>query len=111
MDGFLDRHGTYLFRNEMFFALRSALQRISKNHQEKLLDAVWEVQNRVRHVGRPIGKRSIGSTLLVKGLEFDHAVIIFTERMTRRDWYVALTRATTSMTVFAPLEVFSPAES
>jgi DNA helicase IV len=59
-----------------------------------LKDTIWEVQNRLRHIGRIIPKRAIGSTLLVKGLEFDHAVIIHTDSMSRKDWYVALTRAT-----------------
>jgi DNA helicase-2/ATP-dependent DNA helicase PcrA len=73
-----------------------------------LADSIWEVQNRIRHVGRKIGKRSIGSTLLVKGLEFDHAVIVHTAKMTWKDWYVALTRATTSITILSPSELVLP---
>ena len=77
----------------------SALRIQSKRHYDVLSDIIWEVQNRIRHSGRAIGKRSIGSTLLVKGLEFDHAVIIHANNMSRKDWYVALTRATTSVTI------------
>lgn len=104
MQGFHAREATRLFRREMFFAMRSALQIRFARQYDTLTDAVWDVLNRIRHTGRSIGKRSIGSTLLVKGLEFDHAVIIHADSMSRKDWYVALTRATTSITILSPSE-------
>lgn len=108
MQGFHGREATRLFRREIFFAMRSALQIKAARQYDTLTDAIWNVQNRIRHTGRLIGKRSIGSTLLVKGLEFDHAVIVHADNMTRKDWYVALTRATTSVTILSPSECFSP---
>jgi superfamily I DNA/RNA helicase len=108
MQGFHHRGATRLFRREMFFAMRSALQLKSARQYDTLADAICEVQNYIRHVGRTIGKRSVGSTLLVKGLEFDHAVIVHSDNMTRKDWYVALTRATTSLIILSPSECFSP---
>lgn len=109
MQGFHRREATRPFRGEMFFAMRSALRLKAAREYDTLADAIWEVQNRIRHVGRTIGKRSIGSTLLVKGLEFDHAVIIHADNMSGKDWYVALTRATNSVTILSPAECFSPA--
>ena len=76
---------------------------------QTLGDAIWAVQNRTRHAGRQIGKRSIGSTLLVKGLEFDHSVIVYADNMSRNDWYVALTRATKGLTILAPSQMIRPA--
>ena len=108
MQGFYGRETTRLFRREMFFAMCSALQIRLARQYDTLTDAIWDVQNRIRHAGRSIGKRSIGSTLLVKGLEFDHAVIVHADNMSRRDWYVALTRATNSVTILSPTESFSP---
>ena len=110
MQGFHHKEATRLFRKEMFFAMGSALQLRSTRNFDTLADAIWEVQNRIRHVGRKMGKRSIGSTLLVKGLEFDHAVIIHSDNMTRKDWYVALTRATTSVTILSPLQYIVPSK-
>lgn len=108
MDGFRCRDATRLYRREMFAAMHSALQIKMRRQDCSLVDAVWDVQNRIRHAGRKISKRSIGSTLLVKGLEFDHAVIVHTANMTAKDWYVALTRATTSLTILSPTEIFHP---
>jgi hypothetical protein len=106
--GFQRRDSTRIFRREMFFAMRSALQIKAARQNISLADAVWEAQNRIRHAGRTVGKRSVGSTLLLKGLEFEHSVIVHADNMTRKDWYVALTRATTSMMIFSPSECYSP---
>jgi UvrD/REP helicase N-terminal domain len=109
MQGFHGRKSTHLFRRELFFSICSALRIKPTRQHDSLANVIWEVQNRISHRGRSIGKRSIGSTLLVKGLEFDHAVIIHANNMSRKDWYVALTRATTSVTILSPSECFSPA--
>jgi DNA helicase-2/ATP-dependent DNA helicase PcrA len=108
MEGFQLREDTRLYRREMFFALRAALRMASTRPAGSLIDAIWDVQNRVRHAGRNLPNRCIGSTLLVKGLEFDHAVVIHTDGMTRKDWYVALTRATNSLTILSPSEEIVP---
>jgi len=109
MQRFYDRESTYCFRREMFYAMRAALRIKCARPSCSLADAIWEVQNRIRHAGRLIGNKSIGSTLLVKGLEFDHAIIVHNANMTRRDWYVALTRASKTVTVLSPAERFAPA--
>jgi DNA helicase-2/ATP-dependent DNA helicase PcrA len=99
---------TRIYRREMFSAMRAALRMKGLRPGSDLKDAIWEVQNRLRHIGRIIPKRAIGSTLLVKGLEFDHAVIIHTDSMSRKDWYVALTRATAGLTILSTFEKFTP---
>jgi hypothetical protein len=102
------RDGTFLFRKEMFFAMRSALQIKSARGFSTLRDATWAVQNRLRHAGRKFARRSIGSTLLVKGLEFERAVIAHSVGMTRKDWYVALTRATKAIRIVSPTRQINP---
>jgi hypothetical protein len=64
--------------------------------------------NRIRHAGRHIAYRSVGSTLLVKGLEFANAVVVHSPNMNRKDWYVALTRATHTVKVLSPQRQFTP---
>lgn len=44
---------------------------------------------------RRVSNRSIGSTLLVKDLEFERAVVVGTPDMSKKDWYVVLTRSGT----------------
>lgn len=109
LEALRDRTGVHLYRREMFFAMRSALQIRVARELITLSDAVWEVQNRTRHAGRRLAKRSIGSTLLVKGLEFDQAIIMHSDTMTRKDWYVALTRAAQRVRIISPQVSFMPA--
>lgn len=109
LDGFHGRDNSYCFRREMFYAMRAALLICISRPSCTLADAIWEVQSRARHAGRTVAKRSVGSTLLVKGLEFDHAVVIHTPGMTRKDWYVALTRASVTLTLLVPAQRFAPA--
>lgn len=53
--------------------------------------ALYE-RERSRLIGRPLAKRTVGSTLLLKGLEADTAVILDPSDMDRRHLYVAMTR-------------------
>jgi len=56
----------------------------------------------MRHTGRPISHRKlIGTTLLVKGLEYDHAVILEADILDAKDLYVAMTRGSKSLTIIS----------
>ncbi|WP_316239463.1 UvrD-helicase domain-containing protein [Bradyrhizobium sp. SZCCHNR1015] len=102
LNGFHDRDNCYCYRREMFYAMRAALLVCVNRPSSSLANAIWEVQTAARHAGRMVGRRCVGSTLLVKGLEFDHAVVVHTLGMTRKDWYVALTRASKSLRLLVP---------
>lgn len=108
INGFAARPDTFVFRREMLSAIRAALAMRIRGECSDLAEALWRVQNRTRHAGRRIAHRSVGSTLLVKGLEFANAVVIHSDGMSRKDWYVALTRATHNLTVLSPSIRFSP---
>lgn len=86
---------------ERFFAFVAALKLKRETGVPTLVDAVWEVQNRRRHAGRRLGRRMVGSTLLVKGLECEHAVVVATDNMSAKDWYVAITRASRSLCILS----------
>jgi DNA helicase-2/ATP-dependent DNA helicase PcrA len=65
-----------------------------------LTEAANKYQRDMRHTGRPISHRKlIGTTLLVKGLEYDHAVILDADTMDAKDLYVAMTRGSKSLTI------------
>jgi AAA domain len=64
-------------------------------------------QNRL--VGRPLPKRAVGSTLLLKGLEAEVAVILNAGPLDARNLYVAMTRASKAVTVCARSPILNPA--
>lgn len=85
----------------------SALKCILEQHVESgaNLESLYadEIAKR-KHRSRDKAYRCVGSTLLVKGLEFDHAVIVRHVDWqknwgTHRDLYVALTRGCKSVTL------------
>jgi DNA helicase-2/ATP-dependent DNA helicase PcrA len=52
--------------------------------------------------GRRLATRVSGSTLLLKGMEFDHVIVVDSGGFSEYEWYVALTRGSKSLTVVSP---------
>jgi UvrD/REP helicase N-terminal domain len=97
-------------RRELLSATCKALRLVIAGEKVDLESAVWHVQNEVRHAGRRLAKRSVGSTLLIKGLQFDHAVIIAPDKLSKNDLYVALTRASKTITVVSGAAILKTKE-
>jgi DNA helicase-2/ATP-dependent DNA helicase PcrA len=70
-----------------------------------LLAAAAGVRDQNRFVGRKLPSRAAGSTLLLKGLESDHALILNADRMTAPNLYVALSRGSRFVTIFSTTPV------
>jgi len=96
-----------MFRRELFDEMIRGL-RAAVAGGGLLEDALWEARNRTRRAGRRFGRCVVGSTLLVKGLEFDHAIVLDADGMDATDLYVALTRGSRSLTVFSRTRTITP---
>ncbi|MCE4223639.1 UvrD-helicase domain-containing protein [Methylobacterium sp. C25] len=72
-------------------------------------DAATAVRERSRLVGRPLATRTVGSTLLLKGLEADVAVILNPSVMDHRHLYVAMTRGARQLIVCSSTPIITPA--
>lgn len=99
--------GVTTVRPELVYCIKSALQLCAENPALQLDDAAFQVANARRERGRVLRNRAVGSTLLMKGLEFDHVVVTPDACENRHHWYVALTRGTQSVRVLAPSVSFS----
>lgn len=97
-----------LWRRELFFAMCQALREYGSGEFATLAEAAWQVRELTRKVGRNIRSRSIGRTLLVKGLEFEHVVLLNADELDRENLYVALTRASKSLTVLSREPILRP---
>ncbi len=96
-----------VFRPEMLRCCRSAM-RAAAAGGVTLLEAVLQARERNRHLGRPVSRRAVGSTLLLKGLEADVAVILHPEVMDASNLYVALTRGARRLIVCSSTPVLMP---
>jgi DNA helicase-2/ATP-dependent DNA helicase PcrA len=72
-------------------------------------DAAIRMREQNRLVGRPLPKRAVGSTLLLKGLEAEAAVILNAASLDSRNLYVAMTRGSKTLTICSPRPVLNPA--
>lgn len=99
--------GVTTVRPELVYCIKSALQLCAENPALQLDDAAFQVANARRERGRILRNRAVGSTLLMKGLEFDHVAITPDACENRNHWYVALTRGTKSVRVLSPSVGFS----
>ena len=64
-----------------------------------LAEAARRVREENRLLGRPLPKRAVGSTLLLKGLEAEVVVVLNTEGMSAQHLYVAMTRGSMKLVV------------
>ena len=101
--------GAILYRRELFDEMERATRECARGEFAALADAVWHVRDRTRHSGRRLGLRVVGRTLLLKGLEFDHCIVLDADQLDRRNLYVALTRGSRSLTVLSRTPVLRPA--
>jgi hypothetical protein len=89
-----------LYRAELYDEMCRTLQRADHAPGHSYHDLAWSVRDQTRRHGRTIRGRVISRTLLVKGLEFDHTIILdFAEFSSAKEKYVALTRPRHSLTV------------
>lgn len=98
-----------IYRRELLDEGLRALREHDPAKHESVADAFWAVRNRTRQMGRRMLRCSMGRTLLIKGLEFDHAIILDADALSAKDLYVALTRGCKSLTVLgrSPVKQFA----
>ncbi|HAS8282683.1 UvrD-helicase domain-containing protein [Vibrio vulnificus] len=90
---------TKVYRRDPFSRFISVL---GYAHTLPLAEAIKQYRQDFRHRGRPVRMdNQIGTTLLVKGLEYNHCIVTYPTRMSPKEFYVALTRGTHSITVIS----------
>ncbi len=90
-----------IYRKEFVSRLKRALEGCCLNADLSITDSLIEVRERDRVLGRSPYGHIVGTTLLLKGLEFDHVLVVNAQELDARNLYVALTRGTKSVTVIA----------
>ena len=97
-----------VYRRELLREMQKAIRAVMAREAASLEEAVWVVRNRLRRLGRILPRCAVGTTLLVKGLEFDHAVVLDADAYDAKNLYVALTRGSKSLTVVSCGPVIRP---
>ena len=87
-----------VYRPEVLYCCLRAMQ-MAADGSYSFAEATVCERERNRHESRPLARRAIGSTLLLKGLEAEVAVIIAPEDMDARHLYVAMTRGSARLVI------------
>lgn len=88
------------YRRDLLYRFLNIMKLQIDGEASTLTEAANQYQRDLRHTGRPIlHKKLIATTLLVKGLEYDHAVVLDANSLSAKDLYVAMTRGSKSLTL------------
>ena len=100
--------GVKIYRRDLYFSAVRAIREVVAGEVETMEAAADLVQDRRRYVGRAMARAAIGTTLRVKGLEFDHAIVLDADEYSVKNLYVALTRGARSLTVVSNKPYLQP---
>ena len=88
------------YRKELFSDMCKALE-IAGNSRMSVYESMKKIKNRKRRASKRIKGKVIGTTLLVKGLEFETVVVLNAHKFKdRQNFYVAITRASKKLIIF-----------
>lgn len=107
LQAFARQPGTHVYRPEVLRCCQAAM-RAAAGGTCTLHVAALQARERQRHMSRPVARRAVGSTLLLKGLEADVAVVLEPQAMTAQHLYVALTRGARQVVVCSPTSTLIP---
>lgn len=100
-----------VYRYEVLRELMRAIGLVTAGDAKSMHDAAWLVRNRTRRIGRSLARCSVGTTLLVKGLQFDHAIVVGADDFDASNLYVALTRGSKSLTIASRSRSLTPSKA
>lgn len=91
---------TQACRRDLLNRLMNVLSMQMSDPHLSLVEAAKKYQREFRYSGRPIRhQRLVATTLLIKGLEYQHAIVLEAESFSPKELYVALTRGAKSVTI------------
>lgn len=96
-----------VYRPDVFYGCLRALETAS-NGICSFAEATARERERNRHDSRPLARRAIGSTLLLKGQEAEMAVILNPESMDAKHLYVAMTRGSARLVICSETPTLIP---
>lgn len=85
-----------------------ALQLCSGSEGPSFHEAAVRVREQNRLVGRPLPRRAVGSTLLLKGLEAEVSVVLNADQLDARNLYVAMTRGSQALVICSRSSILRP---
>lgn len=96
------------YRREAWYGVLDALRLAEASPDLTVRQAVVRIRQQLRMTGRRPESRILARPLLIKGLEFDHAVVADSWNYDAHELYVCLTRGSKSLAVLATDPTIKP---
>jgi DNA helicase-2/ATP-dependent DNA helicase PcrA len=90
-----------IYRRELWREMAKAIGECAAGIHPSILAAAWKVRSRTSLVGRKVEKRLVSWPPLIKGLEFDHSIVLDADALKAKELYVAMTRGVQSLTIIS----------
>lgn len=100
--------GVRAYRPAVLQAFLRALDMCHGPGGKSFHEAAVHMREQNRMLGRPLPRRAVGSTLLLKGLEADVVVILNAHDLNARNLYVAMTRGSKRIVVCSRSPILNP---
>jgi DNA helicase-2/ATP-dependent DNA helicase PcrA len=97
-----------VYRPAILRACIQAMQLCQSNSNLTFAEAAVRIREQNRILGRPLPKKAVGSTLLLKGLEADVAIVLNADKLDARNLYVAMTRGCRKLVICSKSNVLNP---
>jgi len=93
----------HIYRRDLYYRFLAMIRICIADSDISMLGAYTKYHVKFRNSGRPLKlNKIIGTTLLVKGLEYDHAIILNPDALDKKNFYVAITRGKKTLTLVYP---------
>lgn len=90
-----------MFRRELINDLWRSIELYLTNNYSTLTEAAWQIRNNAKFSRKIRYKKTISRTLLIKGMEFDHVLILDADGLDMKNFYVAITRGQKTLTIIS----------
>lgn len=112
MFAFLEReYSPTITRHQLWAEMTMGLTEVLSGSHPSLAEAVWSIRNRASTIGRRIPSRCISRTILLKGLQWEHVIIVDADSLDTRNLYVALTRGSRNLHILSKEKVLWPTDA
>ncbi len=102
MDLIIGDPGAQVYRRELLTEMRRAAQELATGKHASLEEAAYAARGSTRVNGRKLERCLVSRTPLIKGLEFDYAIVLNADKLENREnFYVAVTRGSRGLTVLS----------
>ena len=100
--------GVRAYRPAVLHACLRALDMCQGPSGKTFHEIALQIREQNRFLGRPLPRRAVGSTLLLKGLEAEVAIVLNADDLNARNLYVAMTRGSRQIVVCSRSPVLKP---